>query len=208
MELRPHLYWLRPKPKAPKTVSPSEVIRFDLIEPPLVLETPELEKEEVPTRTTNILSDKNVAARDKLEKEDRINERPYAEGKSEIKDLMEKKGSPGRDKDIVIAPESAPAVKEAKASLPEKSEAVTPPLSPKLEKAEELKKGEVSPQIEVVSPEEVKPKEIAKQEKTAEEKIDQKEAREQEKKEEIVRLPAEVMKIPLYNDRLSECVDK
>ena len=70
-ELRFNFYGRRFKTKTP---SPFSVIRFNLIEPPLVMETPEVAKEEIPAQPTNILSDKNVISQDKLAKEENINE--------------------------------------------------------------------------------------------------------------------------------------
>lgn len=182
-----NLSWLRPKAKAPKPSSPSEVIRFNLIEPPLVMETPELEKEEAPPKPGNIISDKNIAARDKLDKQENINDSPYAEGKSKIKDLMEKKGSPGQDQ--VTTPPVKPALAGTKA-LPEKPEALRPPLPPVPKSAEEKSN------IEVVSPEDVIPKEIQPKEMV-------KEGEEIDRREEIARLQKEPIHIPLYDDRLS-----
>lgn len=84
-EIRYRFAWLKHKPDIVRSSKP---VTFDLIheEPPLIMETPEV-KEEVPGRPTNILSDKNIASRDTLQNEDAINDMPYAEGKTKIKEI-------------------------------------------------------------------------------------------------------------------------
>ncbi len=161
LELRPDFSFFRYRYKE-KMTRPGDVIRFDLIhpEPPLVMETPEADKEEIPLKPTNIISDKNIAARDMLEKKEAINDAPYAEGKLKIKDVEK--------------------------SIP------SPPSIPQ----EEAMASNNQTDIEISS-EKVLPKEAALQPKIAprQDSVQQKET--------VASLPKENLRIPLYDDRLS-----
>lgn len=164
LELRPDFSWFHYIQK--KTPS-QKVARFDFVflDRPLVIETPEVEKEEVPSELTNIISDKNIVAKDNLKKEE-INSKPYSEGKTEkIKDIVK----------------SIPSVKKELSPQPKIEKSQAPPVKEEIED-----KG-----IDILAREEVLQEGIPEQEEIP------------PQKEQIASIPKNLLRIPLYDDRLS-----
>lgn len=184
MELRPDFSWLRHKKEKP--ANPADVISFDLIqpEPPLVMDTPEVEKEEVLAKPSNIISDKDVTARDMLEKEEKITDSPYSEGKMKIKEVRKSIPSPASMPQQEIKPQ--PELKPQ----PRVEESKTIPAPP-------AEKGEGKAGIEILTSKEALPRELPPQQEIP----SQKEMPEQ--KEQVASIPQDILRIPLFDDRLS-----
>lgn len=145
-QIRPDFSWMRHKKE--EAARPADVIRFDLIQPeaPLVMDSPEIDKEEAPVKPTNIISDKDATARDMLEKEEEITDSPYAEGKMKIKEVRKSVPSVASTPQQEMKPQ--PEVQQAQS-------VTAPPLTKGDERsiemvpAKEIPQQEVSPQQEV-----------------------------------------------------------